>query len=236
MFKDFDALKWFKRIFWVMLACAVGVGTQIEVVGGPDGFQLTDIDWTPLGLGGFLYGAARATVGWMNANRPPWAVAKKLLTLAMICGLGASLAACGTFRPALGDHSATHVLFDEHTAAGDKTRIEIKATGEAAQTAGVQYQGATASSDETPWSLTVSGDQSVTSPQAQVIAQGIGAAIEQTPSTISGLAAQIAGLMAVPGLTGGPQESGGGLGGLIIRPIIERMIEGFLSRASPLTP
>ncbi len=236
MFKDFDALKWFKRIFWVIVAGSLGIATQINQVAGDDGFQMTDIDWTSAGILMFVWGASRATVGWMNANRPPWAVGKKLLTLALICGLGASLAACGTFRPALGDHSATQVLFDEHTAAGDKTRIEIKATGEAAQTAGVKYQGQTTSPDETPWSLTVSGDQSVTSPQAQVIAQGIGSAIEQTPSTISGLAAQIAGLMAVPGLTGGPQESGGGLGGLIVRPIIERMIEGFLSRASPLTP
>ncbi len=227
--EQFDALKFFKRVFWVVLAGGVGIATQIEAVGGADGFQLSDVDWTTGGMLMFVYGAIRAAVGWANANRPDWAVGKKVLTALLCSGLCLSLAACGTFRPALGDHSATQVLFDEHTAAGDRTRIEIKATGEAAQTAGVQYQGATGSPDETPWSLTVSGDQSVTSPQAQVIAAGIGSAIEQTPSTIEGLAGQLASLMSIPGLGGGTAGNDS-VQASILRPLIQVVIDRFFNR------
>lgn len=224
--ETFDFLKWAKTIFWIMLAGAFGIVSQMQAVGGVDGFQLSDIDWTAAGMGLFLWGAIRSSIGWANASRPDWAPFKKLLSLAVIVALGASLAACGTLRPALGDHSGTEVTFRENTAAGDDTEIRIKATGEAAQTAGVRYTGQTLGPDETPWSLDVSGNQQVTSPQAQVLAQGIASAIEQTPGTLSDLAGQLSGLVALPGLGGGDMPGAPS----IVRPIIQSILEGFFQR------
>lgn len=228
--ETFDWLKFSKTIFWVVVAGSVGIATQIEQVAGDDGLQLSDIDWTSAGLLTFGWGVARSAVGWWNASRPPWAVGRKVLGFALVCGLAASMSACGTLRPALGDHSATVVSFNEKTAAGDHTRINIKATGEAAQTAGVNYTGQTMSEGETPWSLSVHGDQTVTSPQAQVLAQGIASAIEQTPATIGGLAHQIATLATLPGITA--TSADGGMGASIIRPIIQHLIEQFLMRGA----
>lgn len=225
--EKFDAVKYFKTIFWVVLACAIGVGTQIAAVSGPDGFQLSDVDWTPLGMGAFLWGAIRSTIGWANANRPEFAPLKKVLSIMLVAGLAFALAACGTLRPALGDHSATEVTFKERTQLGDDTEIKIRATGEAAQTAGVKYKGQTENADQEPWSLEVAGNQQVTSPQARDITAGIGSAIQQTPGTLTELAGQLASFASIPGLGGG---SGEGPAPSILRPFFETMLGSFFSR------
>lgn len=176
---------------------------------------------------------------WLDSGAPlwewPWARLVKPTKLIVLLSLSLALSGCagfggtGLWRPAVGDHSASTVIFDEETAAGDKTRIEFKATGEAASKSGVHYTGATGTDDNivTPWDLNVQGDASVTSPQALAVAQGYAALLEKTPETIGDLASQI---MAV--FAGGVPDATAP-GGTSIK---EMLVRFLLERAAALFP
>lgn len=149
----------------------------------------------------------------------------------LCCGLAVGASGCmtpgggGWIRPAAGDHSSATLVFDEESAAGDSLRIEYKVTGEATQTAGVQYRG----EGSEPWELSVLGDGLVTSPQAEAVAAGYASLLEQTPATIEALAGQIGAIMALP-------EPEGGGGGNWKRTLVRWAMERFFGGGGGMVP
>jgi hypothetical protein len=138
-----------------------------------------------------------------------------------LAGLTLSGCATGLIRPGIGDHSRTIVEFDETTAAGDKTRIKFQAHGEAASSAAVHYNG----EGPDPWRLSVTGDSTVTSPQAQAIADGMGVLLAETPQTVQALVAQLSTLGNIMDATGG----GGGMQSRIVELLIQRFLSGIIA-------
>lgn len=147
------------------------------------------------------------------------AVVLAVILIAMIPGC-AGLGGTGIFRPAIGDHSAVEVKFEEKTPDGGVLNITFTANGEAALQALVDYQGPV----EEGWRLRVDGNGDVASPQSVVIAEGYAHLLRETPATLQGLATQIASVAMIPGL---PEGNGDG-GGLNIRELlIQTLIQRF---------
>lgn len=144
---------------------------------------------------------------------------------ALVAGC-AGLGGVGLFRPGVGDHSFAVVELDEQTAAGDKTRITIKSSGEASTKAGVEYVGESGGDVVTPWRLSMSGDQAVTSPQAGYVAAGYAEALKSAPATIGELAAQIGALAGMPD-PGDAVPGAPSLRDTVIRVLLERFAARF---------
>ncbi len=123
------------------------------------------------------------------------------MRIVLLCVLALSLQGCGTLLA--GDAakaSKVQVVFQETTPDGYVTKIESKASGDSANTFGVGYLGPTTKGDDTvtPWNLTVGGNSSMNSPNLLPIAGSYGKLLEQIPSTVEGLAAQVAAIASIP--------------------------------------
>lgn len=162
-----------------------------------------------------------------------------LKSLIFLTGVGVLASGCGTLAGAVtpfgngfAQPSKATVTFEEKTAAGDVTKIKSSAQGEASTKMGVQYTGATTKGEDvvTPWILSVMGDNNATSPQSLVAAQGYAKLLEETPSTIAGLADQIGAISAIADpATGGPVADS------IKQTLIKFVIQRFTDRKAGLT-
>ena len=236
------------KAFWTY-AQTVGVlgAADVAAVGLPDDRAALIAQWPVLviALAPALWKVLEnIRKNWLDSGAPlwewPWARLVKPTRLIVLLSLSLALSGCagfggtGLWRPAVGDHSASTVIFDEETAQGDKTRIEFKATGEAASKSGVHYTGQTDSEVKTPWDLNVQGDASVTSPQALAVAQGYAVLLEKTPETIAELASQIMAVFA-GGVPDATAPGGTSIKEMLVRLLLQRAA-GLLPGLIPISP
>lgn len=223
----FDWVRFVKEMIWVLLAGVAGVG--VVVASNPS--VLEDLGSGRVGMPVLLmlgYGAIRAAIGWGKTHWPADSWLRRLLVVLFCLGLSLGASGCagfggtGLWRPAVGDHSQANVLFEERLADGSVTKVQFRASGEAANSAAVEYRGE-AAGDVTPWSLSVRGDGHVTSPQAQSVADGYAAALEAMPGTLEGLAAQLMSIAGV-GPSGEDGDAAPGLRQMLMKVAIERFM------------
>lgn len=234
MREPFDIMKWSKTIFWIVLAGAVGIVSQMQAVGGEDGFQASDIDFSSGAMALFIWGAIRSSVGFWNQQRPDYAAFKKVLLFLIVCGLSLSLSGCLSLYPAGGDHSRVQSKLHEKIGVDGSSELTITNNihGEAASERTVNYVGPTEAVAPdgskyvaAPWQLTDGIVGEVTSPQSVIVAQGQADFLRKIPDSIDGLIKQ---LDVVEAMVGGGAT--GPAGGVAARPIVDVLKSLLLQR------
>jgi hypothetical protein len=156
-----------------------------------DAFLLNGTNWLIAALPALLRVVENVRKNWRTDGTPLWnwpVSVSKLIVGALVLCLTLPMSGCITPARA-GKQSKIETSFEEKTAAGDFTKIVHKASGEASTEAGIVYTGATTDGEDTvtPWNLSVQSNASITSPQAQAVAEGYKALLEQTPQTVEEL-------------------------------------------------
>lgn len=179
---NFDWQKFFKRVFWVIIAGAAGIMTQVAAVGGEDGFDFGDVEWTPAFGLMFLWGAVRAGIGWWNANRPPFAAGKNILLIPLLFSIG--LTGCVS-TPWSANPLKTRALMEvkEVTPDGGKFGLLVKDDGDGTFSNGFLYEAETVNPDGSidRWKMTLNKNHEISSPALTSSFETFNTAVAQIP-------------------------------------------------------
>lgn len=156
--KKFDFRKALRTMFWVLMACAVGIASVAD-----------DIDWEnfdfSLGVLFMLfYAAARVGVGWLKKSLPQEHRTGLFRLLGLLCVAGLVATSCTTLPgPYYANPNKSRIDLKIHERPTGEFLLRMKADGEVAAKQPVWYQGEQPGEGLEPWVLSL-GDVTTTSP------------------------------------------------------------------------